>query len=170
MKKYLLLSAAALMLMTASAHAENAKPGAPGAKSAVDSNNDGVITKVEADAVSERDFAAFDANKDGKISKDEFQALIFKTNANVLKDDAAKKRAEPEIAAQLKMLDSNKDGNIDKTEFKADSTRRFKTMDENGDGKVTKAEVESVSKKIRAAIEKMKEAQTKKGEAAPAKK
>lgn len=164
MNKYFLLSAAALMLSAAplAAHAaEEAKKPAP-TKSAIDTNNDGSVSKTEADAVAGRDFAAFDTNKDGKISKDEFKALLYKANAKQLPDEASKKRAEPELMAQYGMLDHNKDGTITKAEFLEDSTRRFKAMDENGDGKVSKEEVADVQKKIRAQIEKMKAAAEKK--------
>lgn len=163
MNKYFLLSAAALMLSVAplAAHAEDAKKPAP-AKSAIDTNNDGSVSKTEADAVAGRDFAAFDTNKDGKISKDEFKALLYKANAKQLPDEASKKRAEPELMAQFGMLDHNKDGSITKAEFMEDSTRRFKAMDENGDGKVSKEEVADVQKKIRAQIERMKAAAEKK--------
>ena len=162
MNKYFLLSAAALMLTVAPLAAQAADAKAPAAKSAIDTNNDGFVSKSEADAVAGRDFAAFDTNKDGKISQDEFKALLYKTNAAQLPDDAAKKKVEPEIMGQFKMLDHNKDGNISKAEFLEDSTRRFKAMDENGDGKVSKDEVADVQKKIQAQVEKMKEAYEKK--------
>lgn len=158
MKHYFLLSAAALMLSVApvAVHADAKKTPPP--PSAIDQNNDGLVSKAEADAVAGRDFAAFDTDKDGKISKDEFKALLFKANAKQLPDEAAKKKVEPEILAQFNQLDQNKDGSITKAEFLEDSTRRFKAMDENGDGKVSKEEVEAVAKKIKAQLEKMKAA------------
>ncbi len=171
MKHYFLLSAVALAMAAAplAAQAQDAKKAAP-AKSAIDTNNDGTVSKAEADAVAGRDFAAFDTDKNGKISPDEFKALLYKNNAKQLPDDAAKKKAEPELMAQFKMLDNNRDGAVTKAEFLEDSTRRFKAMDENGDGKVTKAEVEDVQKKIKAQVEKMKAAYEKKKAAEAAKK
>lgn len=165
MKNYLILSAALVAVaMPSASYAQEAKaaekPAA--AKSGVDTNGDGIVTKPEADAVSAKDFAVFDTNKDGNISKDEFKAFIYKSNAKMLPDDAAKKKAEPMINAQFGMLDMNKDGKVSKAEFMEDSTRRFKALDGNGDGKVSKEEVADVQKKMKAQYEKMKAAAEKK--------
>lgn len=165
MKNYLILSAAVFAVaMPFAAHAQDAKAAdkPPAAKSGVDTNGDGIVTKPEADAVSAKDFAVFDTNKDGNISKDEFKTFIYKSNAKMLPDDAAKKKAEPMINAQFGMLDTNKDGKVGKAEFMEDSTKRFKALDENGDGKVSKAEVADVQKKMKAQYEKMKAAAEKK--------
>lgn len=159
MKQYLLLSAAALALTFASipAHAEASKaPAAPAGFGPIDANNDQKVTKAEADAAAGKEFAAFDANSDGKISTDEFKAVLYKLNAKLITDDAAKKKAEPMIQGRFKALDADSNGSVSKAEFLGDSTRRHKTLDENGDGTVTKAEVDSVQAKVKKQIEAMK--------------
>ena len=175
---YILMTVAALTMTVSSfaAHAEDAKktdakPAATAAAASspfgpVDANNDGVVTKAEADAAAMGEFGVFDANKDGKISKDEFKTVLYKINEKALTDDAAKAKAQPMIDARFANLDTNKDSNISKDEFLADSTKRHKMFDENGDGKVTKAEVDDVNSKLKAKFEAMKAAAEKNAAAA----
>lgn len=73
------------------------KPGGPMAMRA-DANNDGVVTRDEAMAPSDRRFDMLDTNHDGRVTRDEFRA-----RAN----------------ARFALVDTNKDGRIDATERRA---------------------------------------------------
>lgn len=161
---------AASFALTAPVHAqeaaktEPAKPAVTKTDSAgigaVDTNNDGAVSKSEADAVALAQFTAFDENKDGKIAESEFQSEIFKMHKTPPPADQ-KAQIEKMIAGRFTGLDGNKDGSVTKAEYMEDATRRHKMMDLDGDGKVTKKELGELKAKIEAQMKKQLAAQKK---------
>ncbi len=90
MKKFLALSILALSVSAAgAAFAEHGGPhGHHGKKDffkKFDANNDGVITKEEADAAHNEKFKKMDANNDGKVTREEVKAKYEAKKAEFIK-------------------------------------------------------------------------------------
>ena len=117
----------------------------------LDTNNDGVITKAEAEkspAVLKR-FDAADKDHDGKLSRAEYRAAFPAKQAD-------KKPAKPAKASQNKdrdpgfnALDKNRDGYITRAEARGnpDLAKQFKAADKNHDGKLNRTEYLAVMAK-----------------------
>jgi Ca2+-binding EF-hand superfamily protein len=110
---------------------------------ALDKNNDGVITKAEAQGSPQlaKNFDAIDKNHDGKISRTEYMASTVKKH---VKPEKPKDR-DPGFNA----LDKNDDGMISRLEANANPylAKRFKEADKNGDGKLSRSEYLAVMAK-----------------------
>ena len=121
-----------------------AGPGQHAAKHAIqaikaaDTNNDGLISRAEADAKLPRvakHFDQLDTNKDGQIAPDEFKAGHAMAKAKLL--------------AHAAKVDGDKDGFVSKAEAEANAPRLAKHFDEidaNKDGKLSREEMQAARK------------------------
>jgi hypothetical protein len=87
----------------------------------VDGDNDGKITRAEADAFRDVQFAKFDADGNGSLSDDEYIALMEDFRRQMM-------------LARFKRSDANGDGMISKDEMTDRIGRMFVHMDRNDDG------------------------------------
>ncbi len=97
-----------------------------------DANNDGVITREEAQAARDSLFANFDADKSGAV------------NVGEIDKGLTPKFEQMKIRARYRLLsrfDANGDGQISKEEFGQNALLRFNRADLNNDGKVTRDEI-----------------------------
>src|SRR4051812_19501051 len=97
---------------------------------AMDTDNDGVITRAEWQG-DDQSFREHDLNHDGVLSGDE-------VNPRGVSDSQDRSRRE-EMAARFERADRNGDGQIARDEWTG-TTAAFKRMDEDGDGVVTRQE------------------------------
>lgn len=87
----------------------------------MDANQDGKLTRAEAQAARAKLFETVDANRDGAVTPEEAQA--------------ARERARMERQQRaMARLDANKDGRISRDEFVRSEMRMFERMDPDGDG------------------------------------
>jgi Ca2+-binding EF-hand superfamily protein len=107
---------------------------------AADTNNDGLISRAEAQAKLPKvakHFDELDTNKDGQISADEFKAGHAK--ARTMHVQHADK------------VDADKDGFVSRAEAEASAPRLFKHFDEidtNKDGKLSREEIQAARAKM----------------------
>jgi Ca2+-binding EF-hand superfamily protein len=97
---------------------------------AMDTDNDGVITRAEWRG-DDQSFREHDLNHDGVLSGEE-------VSPRVVNDRADRSRRE-EMTTRFERADRNGDGRIARSEW-AGATAAFKRMDEDGDGAVTRQE------------------------------
>jgi hypothetical protein len=97
----------------------------------MDTNQDGTITRVEADAMRTQMFARIDTNSDGFID-------IATEGAAVRGEGGRGGRG-----GERPNLDTNNDGKISRPEFMADN-QMFNRLDTNRDGQITRAELEAM--------------------------
>ena len=116
-----------------------------GGMMAADTNHDGVITKDEAIAASDRRFDEIDANHDGKITSDEMMAYRDRMMARRGGGDNASPPPPPGGAKHMpgmgRRADPNGDGVITRDEYRARAIERFDRMDANHDGKIDRTEM-----------------------------
>jgi hypothetical protein len=96
-----------------------------------DANDDGQITKAEAEAFKSAKFAELDKNGDG-----------------VLGDDERPRRGGGDKApkpGRMHMADADGDGKVTKAEFIAGTSRWFERLDADGDEVITKQELEDAN-------------------------
>lgn len=93
-----------------------------------DANKDGVITREEAEALADREFARFDRNKDGTIDQADVEALRKEMTDYRVKRFAHRFGAGP-------------DGRITREQFLAKAGERFARMDYNNDGSISRDEM-----------------------------
>lgn len=92
----------------------------------VDTDQDGKISKAEADAAGTKFFARLDDNGDGKIE-----------------DNEMPQRHSARFGGKMfDRMDADQDGKVTKAEFQAAGEKMFQRMDKNGDGVVEKDEMQ----------------------------
>lgn len=97
----------------------------------LDANNDGQLTRAEAEAEGQRLFDRMDADKDGALIREEAEV-------------GARAVAQEELVARFKALDTNGDGRVTVDESKLPA-RFFARLDTNQDKAVTREELAAVS-------------------------
>ena len=111
---------------------------------AVDTNQDGNVTKDEISAHRAEKFASADANGDNLVSADEFSAFA---------DAERERRQEQREARRFAKMDANGDGVISAEEHASHADARmdkmFERVDTDGDGVITEAEREAAKEKMR---------------------
>lgn len=172
MKKLTFAAASALTLalavpMIASAHGH--KGGNPFEK--IDTNADGTVTRVEAEAAALTEFGLVDANKDGFLTQEELKSAHEARRAEMkakwaekadggeprkpkgerdpAKMEARKAKMEEKSAERFAAADTNGDGKWSQIEFTAEHLSRFAKADSDGDGNITTAEQEAVKGKMK---------------------
>ena len=93
-----------------------------------DADKDGVITKAELEAASEKKFAEFDKDKNGEVTKEEVLAKIAS-------------HLEKRAARLTRRFDINQDGKVTTEEFNTFAGRKLYMFDLNDDGKIDKSEM-----------------------------
>ncbi|QQG36941.1 MAG: EF-hand domain-containing protein [Micavibrio aeruginosavorus] len=170
--------AAALLLSTGVAFAEDAGSSAPpaAAKEAVkdrgpmkdiDKDGDGQVSSAESEAFSKEQFSKIDTNEDGSLSQGELKAFHQERRKGRPDGEGGevpeemkekmKARMEEERKGHEAMMDKDGDGVVSEEEFLSHARERQSRMDVNGDGNVTREEVMEVREKRRAAHEKRRE-------------
>lgn len=138
----------------------------------MDANQDGVVTRAEVTAATEKRFADLDTDRDGKVSQAErqaareamrarrtterFAALDADKNGQLSPqefDAARDKRGRPGMGAERKghgrggwgqgERGRGSQADVAKADFMAPALRRFDVMDSNDDGKITAEERDS---------------------------
>lgn len=109
---------------------------------AADTNGDGLISKAEHDAMTEKRFSRMDMNSDGVLNQTDRD--LKKAEMDEMKKKGQERRAEQGMRA-----DANGDGSIDLAEFKAQSDEMFARMDSNSDGSVSEDERKAARQAMR---------------------
>ena len=130
--------------VTYTAIAQQGEPGPHPRLEAIDTNQDGNITKDELAVHRDNRFFSADANGDNLVSAEEFEAFA--------EAEHERKRAERQ-AKRFARLDANGDGVITAEEHAAAADKRmnrmFERVDTDGDGIITEAEREAAKGKMR---------------------
>lgn len=93
-----------------------------------DTDDDGTISRAEADAFMAARAKAVDADGDGKITAAEVEAY-------------RDKRRQERMAERLKAFDADGDGVVSVAEFEKAQTWRLARADRNGDGRIERGEM-----------------------------
>ena len=134
--RWILVFASLLVTTAAAAQSGGWQSGANPGRAPADADNDGVVTRQEAQAFPRLsgDFDAADTNKDGKLDAAEM--------------NAHRERMKVEMRAKAderwKAADKDGDGAISRAEAEVSMPRMaesFKTFDANADGKVSRDEM-----------------------------
>lgn len=96
-----------------------------------DTDDDGKISKSEAEAAGKVRFGRIDSNDDGYATPEEVKAMAA---------ERAQQRTEAHADRMVSHLDTDGDGKISAPEFAAGGEKRFSKMDANGDGYIEKGE------------------------------
>lgn len=108
-----------------------------------DANNDGKVTREEANAWLAARFAEIDANKDGGLTLEEIRAYYTARRGEGRgPPEAIRERMEDRQAARFRFIDADLDGKITLPELRVMADAMFRSMDADGDGALTRAEVQ----------------------------
>lgn len=121
----------AAVLVVGSAHAAGL--------TSADTNQDGRISRAEANAAQDRAFKRLDTNHDGQIDAKEFDAGQPGLPADATAQD--KKRRHRVIDGWFHHMDSDGNGKISRSEYRKALTPYFNSLDANGDGYISADEL-----------------------------
>ncbi|MCA3418830.1 MAG: EF-hand domain-containing protein [Roseomonas sp.] len=108
-----------------------------------DTNNDGKVTREEANAWLAARFAEIDANKDGGLTLEEIRAFYTARRGEGRgPPEAMRERMDERQAARFRFVDADLDGKISLPELRVMADAMFRSMDADGDGALTRAEVQ----------------------------
>ncbi|MFN6277387.1 MAG: EF-hand domain-containing protein [Alphaproteobacteria bacterium] len=108
-----------------------------------DANNDGKVTREEANAWLAARFAEIDANKDGGLTAEEIRAFYTARRGEGRgPPEGMRERMEDRQAARFRFIDADLDGKITLHELRVMADAMFRSMDADGDGALTRAEVQ----------------------------
>jgi Ca2+-binding EF-hand superfamily protein len=134
--------AVGLMFVAAAAQAGDPRPAGKPGHPQIDANNDGMVTREEAQAFPRltAEFDAADTNKDGQLGTTEMNA------------HREKMRVEMRAKAEQRWTEADKDGDGALTREEAQASmpglaERFEQFDSNGDGKIARDEMHNVRMK-----------------------
>ena len=108
---------------------------------AIDVNNDGIISTAEMTSNAGAVFDVMDADSSGTITREEY--MTVRLGAQQGWNKARQTERQTAKAARFAPMDANRDGKVDRAEFIAGAESRFKEADRNRDGRVTPAEFRS---------------------------
>ncbi|MCA3279918.1 MAG: hypothetical protein ING10_11675 [Roseomonas sp.] len=108
-----------------------------------DANNDGKVTREEANAWLAARFAEIDANKDGGLTQEEIRAFYTaRRGEGRSPPEGMRERMETRQAARFRFVDADLDGKITLPELRVMADAMFRSMDADSDGALTRAEVQ----------------------------
>jgi len=108
-----------------------------------DANNDGKVTRDEANAWLAARFAEIDANKDGGLTIEEIRAFYAARRGEGRgPPEGMRERMESHQAARFRFVDADLDGKITLPELRVMADAMFRSMDADSDGALTRAEVQ----------------------------
>jgi len=108
-----------------------------------DTNNDGKVTREEANAWLAARFAEIDANKDGGLTLEEIRTFyIARRGEGRGPPEGMRERMETHQAARFRFVDADLDGKITLPELRVMADAMFRSMDADSDGALTRAEVQ----------------------------
>ncbi len=108
-----------------------------------DANNDGKVTRDEANAWLAARFAEIDANKDGGLAIEEIRAFYTaRRGEGRSPPEGMRERMESHQAARFRFVDADLDGKITLPELRVMADAMFRSMDADSDGALTRAEVQ----------------------------
>ncbi len=117
---------------------------------AMDTNNDGKVSRAEHAASALKMFTEADTNHDGKVTLAEMEAAHAKMAADHAKmkadmpmSDDKPMAMEMSAAEMIKMCDKDGDGQVSKAEHVAHADAMFTKMDKDGDGFLSASECEA---------------------------
>lgn len=105
---------------------------------AIDTNSDGLISKIEMRENAEGVFAAMDTNGDGALTVEEYMSV--RMGPQLGRNPARMEMRQKDKAARFPAMDENRDGKVDRAEFLRGAEMRFTSADRNRDGTVTPLE------------------------------
>lgn len=97
-----------------------------------DTNQDGRISRAEANASQEKTFKHMDTNGDGQLDAHEFDAGQSGLSADA--DAEERSRRKRVIGGWFKNMDTDGSGTISRSEYRKALTPYFDRLDSNGDG------------------------------------
>lgn len=108
-----------------------------------DANNDGKVTRDEANAWLAARFAEIDANKDGGLTIEETRAFYTARRGEGRgPPEGMRERMETHQSARFRFIDADLDGKITLPELRVMADAMFRSMDADSDGALTRAEVQ----------------------------
>lgn len=108
-----------------------------------DANNDGKVTREEANAWLAARFAEIDANKDGGLTLEEIRAYYTARRGEGRgPPEGMRERMEDRQAARFRFIDADLDGKITLPELRVMADAMFRSLDADSDGALTRAEVQ----------------------------
>jgi len=108
-----------------------------------DANNDGKVTRDEANAWLAARFAEIDANKDGGLTPEEIRAFYSARRGEGRgPPEGMRERMETRQSARFRFVDADLDGIITLPELRVMADAMFRSMDADGDGALARTEVQ----------------------------
>ena len=108
-----------------------------------DANNDGKVTREEANAWLAARFAEIDANKDGGLTLEETRAFYTARRGEGRgPPEGLRERMETHQSARFRFIDADLDGKITLPELRVMADAMFRSMDADSDGALTRAELQ----------------------------
>jgi Ca2+-binding EF-hand superfamily protein len=94
----------------------------------LDTDNDGKVTRAEAEAYRDSKITEFDKDNDGALNQAEYTAMMQSMMAE-------------HMQRRFERRDADGDGKLSPSEMSSRMDRMFKHMDENGDGAIERSEM-----------------------------
>jgi len=108
-----------------------------------DANNDGKVTREEANTWLAARFAEIDTNKDGGLTAEEIRAFYnARRGEGRGPPEGMRERMEDRQAARFRFIDTDLDGKITLPELRVMADAMFRSMDADSDGALTRAEMQ----------------------------
>ena len=108
-----------------------------------DANNDGKVSREEANAWLAARFAEIDANKDGGLTLEETRAFYTARRGEGRgPPEGMRERMESHHSARFRFIDADLDGKITLPELRVMADAMFRSMDADSDGALTRAELQ----------------------------
>jgi hypothetical protein len=108
-----------------------------GRMTAIDSNNDNIISDDEAASQVESVFLVMDADEDSELTEEEYMAVDIGPGFAGMRNADRQKMMQQRKKARFVEMDADKNGKVSKAEFIAAGKARFDAADTDKDGKVT---------------------------------
>jgi hypothetical protein len=101
----------------------------------IDANEDGVISAEEAASAADDVFSAMDSDDDGNLTKDEYMSVRMGPQRG--RNPARQQKMQEAKEARFDEMDKDEDGSITKAEFMTMAENHHMSADADSDGKIT---------------------------------